>query len=369
MSTRLIAKVAVLLFLSCPFAGAVMAQTTIKMAVGTYNDGSVRGMYMFDFNQKNGKSEVLDTLELDNPSYLTFSPTDKELLYVVRETNDERAAVSTVKFDWKTNKLSLFNNQFTYGEDPCYVSTNGEWLLTANYSGGTMSAFHINDQGGISVIQRQFKGTANATDPDRQSSPHVHCAVFAPDGEHIVATDFSGDRIMSFRMTPSKELIQENDVAEVSKGTGPRHLVFSQDGRFMYVLGELSGAITAFRCNENGMEKMQEVQSDTVGGRGSADIHISPDGRFLYASNRIKADGIAIFSIDATTGMLKKVGYQPTGIHPRNFNITPNGRFLLCACRDDNVIQVFRIDKKTGLLAKTNKDIRVRKPVCVQFRQ
>jgi 6-phosphogluconolactonase (cycloisomerase 2 family) len=63
----------------------------------------------------------------------------------------------------------------------------------------------------------------------------------------------------------------------------------------------------------------------------------------------------------------QKVGYQKTGIHPRNFNITPNGKFLLCACRDSNIIQVFEIDKETGLLKDTHQDISVDKAVCVKF--
>ena len=107
--------------------------------------------------------------------------------------------------------------------------------------------------------------------------------------------------------------------------------------------------------------------SDSVGARGGADIHLSPDGRFLYSSNRLKAEGIAIFAVDALTGLLTPVGYQPTAAHPRQFNITPNGHFLLCCCRDSNKIQVFRRDKTTGLLTDTGNDIPVRRAVCVQF--
>ena len=65
--------------------------------------------------------------------------------------------------------------------------------------------------------------------------------------------------------------------------------------------------------------------------------------------------------------MLAKVGYQLTGIHPRNFNITPNGKYLLVACRDSHVIQVYRRDETTGLLENINKDIAISKPVCIQF--
>ena len=74
----------------------------------------------------------------------------------------------------------------------------------------------------------------------------------------------------------------------------------------------------------------------------------------------------AIFSV-AADGTLTKVGYQPTGIHPRNFNITTNGKYLLCACRDSDVIQVYEINPQTGLLKDTKQDIHVSQVVFVKF--
>ena len=132
-------------------------------------------------------------------------------------------------------------------------------------------------------------------------------------------------------------------------------------------MSELSGKVTVFRYDDGRLETLQEIVSDSVGARGGADIHISPDGKFLYSSNRLKADGIAIFSVDGQTGLLTRIGYQPTGAHPRQFNITPNGKYLLCCCRDSNKIQVFRRDKQTGMLTDTHQDIPVSMAVCVQF--
>ena len=104
-----------------------------------------------------------------------------------------------------------------------------------------------------------------------------------------------------------------------------------------------------------------------MGGRGGADLHLSPDGRYLYASNRLKADGISVFKVNPQTGKLRKVGYQLTDSHPRNFAITPNGRYLLCACRDGNSIQIFERDANTGLLKLQPNTIRLKKPVCIQL--
>ena len=109
------------------------------------------------------------------------------------------------------------------------------------------------------------------------------------------------------------------------------------------------------------LKEVQRIMADEGGGRGSADIHISPDGRFLYTSHRLKKDGIAIFAIDPEKGTLSKIGYQHTGIHPRNFAITPNGKYLLVACRDDNKIQVFERNEATGELIETPEEIEIDK--------
>ena len=125
--------------------------------------------------------------------------------------------------------------------------------------------------------------------------------------------------------------------------------------------------MTVIEYKDKNLHPVQYVVSDSVGAHGSADIHISPDGFYLYASNRLKADGISIFSIDQGNGHITKIGYHLTGVHPRNFAITPNGRYLLCACRDSNIIQIFERDIKTGLLKDTGRKIEMEKPVCVKY--
>ena len=148
---------------------------------------------------------------------------------------------------------------------------------------------------------------------------------------------------------------------------GPRHLTFSKDGRFAYLINELGGECVVLSYRKGKLKEVQRIMADEGGGRGSADIHISPDGRFLYTSHRLKKDGIAIFAIDPEKGTLTKIGYQLTGIHPRNFAITPNGKYLLVACRDDNKIQVFERNEATGELTETAQAIEVDRPTCIVF--
>ncbi|MBO7499580.1 MAG: lactonase family protein [Bacteroidaceae bacterium] len=340
------------------------AQEKVMMLVGTYTYGGSKGIYSYRFNQLTGDAEVLDSLAMRNPSYLTLSR-DGKLVYAVSETGDASASLNIVSLSLD-GSMRLLDTAHTEGADPCYVAVSNQIALTANYSGGSMSVFQLSQEGTKAELQTRFLGTTGGPDLTRQEVPHVHCACFTPDGRYVLATDFSADRILSYRLT-GQNVAANGIAAEVSADSGPRHLIFSKDGHFAFLMSELSGNVTVFRYAHGRLKKLQEIVSDSVGARGGADIHLSPDGRFLYSSNRLKDEGIAIFSVDKTTGQLTHIGYQPTGAHPRQFNITPNGRFLLCCVRDSDKIQVFRRDMQTGLLTDTHQDIPVSKAVCVQF--
>lgn len=344
---------------------SMQAQEKLMMLVGTYTDGGSKGIYSYYFNQETGETEALNSLALKNPSYLTVSQ-DGRLVYVVSETNDEQASLNTIRLNPRTGDMQLITTTPVMDGDPCYVSTNGKTVLTANYSGGSMSVFTLNQKGTKPELSTRYLGSIGGPDLTRQDSPHVHCACFTPDGKYALATDFSADRILSYRINGQK-VVANGVASSVSADSGPRHLVFSKDGRFAYLMSELSGKVTVFSYKRGKLERLQEIVSDSVGARGGADIHLSPDGRFLYSSNRLKAESIAIFSVDSQTGLLTRIGYQPTAAHPRQFNISPNGKYLLCCCRDSDKIQVFRRDMQTGLLSDMHKDILVSKAVCVQF--
>lgn len=334
----------------------------IRLLVGSYTDSGSKGIYSLSFDQESGRSLLLDSLEIKNPSYLTLSK-DGRYLYAVSENSDATAALNAIRFHAKTGKMRLLNTVLTHGEDPCHVETKGRIALTANYTGGSMSVFPIGKDGRLGNTKAVYKGNRGGERP-QQSTAHIHMARFLGDG-HILATDFSADQLLLFG-TNTSGVSYERVAGRVAKNSGPRHIELSKDEKTIYVMSELAGTVTVF-ANDHGMLKhLQTIASDSVNGGGGADIHLSPDGKFLYSSNRLKADGISIFKVNPANGLLTKVGYQLTGTHPRNFCITPNGKYLLCACRDSNVIEVYSIDPENGLLCDTHQNIVLKKPVCVK---
>ncbi|GHT08868.1 6-phosphogluconolactonase [Bacteroidia bacterium] len=343
------------------------------MLVGAYSDGTTSGISVYDFNTLTGDFEYLNDIKgVINPSYLVVSP-DEQFIYSVNETSD--GAVSAFRFDKPSAAFRFLNTQPTLGADPCFIHINKEktFIVTANYSGGSLSVFPLNEDGTIKPIAQSIRMNVAAEEVKSPVS-HIHTVAFSPDETWLLATDLGKDKIYKFNIQPGASetfLIQDKaKTTDLEPGSGPRHLAFHPNGKYIYSINELAGTVAAFEQVNGQLSAIQYIASDTTSGtrkKGSADIHISADGKFLYASNRLKADGIAIFSINPENGKLTSAGYQKTGIHPRNFILSPNGKFLLCANRDSNNIQVFAVNPETGLLQDTGKIIQTNKPVCLKW--
>jgi 6-phosphogluconolactonase (cycloisomerase 2 family) len=364
----------IVILLVCLSACVGQKDSSLYLLVGTYTSGSSAGIYVYRFDTETGVSEYVSEHPASNPSYLTLSA-DERFVYAIGENSAPEAIAAAYAFDKATGVLTLLNEQPTKGAGPCYINTNreGTFVVTANYGGGSVSVFPIANDGQLQPASGVFAFEGTGPDEARQQRPHLHCVVFTPDLQYLFAEDLGSDQLHKFAVhsEPPFLSVGSPDAFQVAPGSGPRHLAFHPNGKYAYLNNELSGTVTAFQYADGDLQAIQYIASDTTAGAGSkggADIHVSPDGKFLYASNRLKSDGISIFRISETTGMLTAAGYQLTGIHPRNFIITPNGKFLLAANRDSNSIQVFSIHPQTGLLTDTGNTItEIDKPVCLKF--
>lgn len=368
------------LFLSllAPVWGACSSSSSsepLQLLVGSYAPATAEGVQVYHFDPNTGECVYRSGYKgISNPSYLAVAPSGKRV-YVVSEEVDSSAGVYALAFDSQKAALTPLNRQPANGAAPCYIaiSPDERFVATANYMGGNISLIGLDAEGTLigKITLIDFEG--NGPDTLRQEQAHLHCISFTPDAKYLLANDLGSDCIHTFRLAGAADGCAEyvdcstQRAVPVASGTGPRHLAFHPNGRFAYIIGELSGEVTAFSYEEERFTALQTIAADSVGARGSADIHLSPDGRFLYASNRLQADGIAIFRVDGETGLLTKAGYQPTGRHPRNFAIAPDGKFLLVACRDENRVEIYARDMESGLLHDTGHRIVMDKPVCLKF--
>jgi 6-phosphogluconolactonase len=343
-----------------------------NLLIGTYTKScESKGIYVYEFDSNIGDFKLKNSTEnIINPSYLTVS-SDNKFVYSVSE-NDKKSSVSAFGFNSKSGKLDFINFQNPNGLNPCYIINDEKNVITANYSSGSISVLGKNNDGSIGEVKQVMQHTGKSINARRQEAPHAHMVYFSPDKKYVLSNDLGTDKVYSYQYNANAatEVLQLKSSFDVKAGSGPRHLIFSKDGKYVYVLQELDGTITSFRYAKGILNKVNEttvVASDFKGDISAADIHISPDGKFLYATNRGTANDISAFKI-LKNGKLEFVQRTSTlGKGPRNFTIDPIGNFILVGHQYTNDIVIFKRDATTGSLTATGKMIELCSPVCLVF--
>lgn len=361
-------------------ARGISAKGEFIVYVGTYTNQKSKGIYAYRFQPATGTSTPLGLVaETTSPSFLVVHPT-RRLLYAVNEVSNfegqSAGSLSAFTIDAQSGKLALLNTVSSGGPGPCHLAIDrtGNWVVTANYGGGSVAAHPINKDGRLGKASAFIQHLGSSVNAQRQKAPHAHSVNFSPDNRFVFVSDLGLDQVMIYRFDAAKGTLTSNDPpsAKVKGGAGPRHFAFHPSGKFAYVINELDSTVTAFnyQAAHGSLAEIQTLSTlpkDFNGTSYTAEIEAHRNGKFLYGSNR-GHDSIAVFNIDVRNGTLtpvEQVSIQ--GKTPRNFAIDPTGTFLFAAGQNSDRITVFRIDQKTGKLSPTGNFLEVPSPVCVAF--
>ena len=350
----------------------VQAQTQkLPLLIGTYtNSCDSKGIYVYDFDTNTGDFVFkYATEKVINPSFLSLSK-DQRIIYSVNE-NGKESMVSSFQFDSVCGKLTELNQQKSQGADPCYIINDDTNVIVANYSGGNIAVFGKNTDASLTEAKQVVRHKGKGIHP-RQGSAHVHMVYFSPDKKYVLSNDLGTDTVYIYEYHPNAatEILKLKSTLAVQSGSGPRHLTFSKDGQFVYLLQELNGALSVFDFANGKMNKVQEttiLEKNFNDNFTGADIHISPDGNYLYASNRGEANTISIFKIMKNGRLQTQSVVSSLGKGPRNFVIDPTGKFLLVAHQYSNEVIVFIRDTISGAITDSGKRLELCSPVCLVF--
>jgi 6-phosphogluconolactonase len=345
--------------------------------VGTYTTKTnSKGIYAFRYDASTGLlSPIGVAAETPDPSFLVIHPSGK-YLYAVNEAG-KNSMVSAFALDAHSGKLTPLNQLPALGEDPCYISFDktGKYVFVANYTSGNIAVFPIGPDG------RLREHTALVTDSgttgpnkERQEGPHAHWIETSPDNRFVLVADLGLDQVLLYKFDAANGSLMANApaFAKLKPGSGPRHIAFHPNGKFVFVVSELSSTATTFRydAKKGSLKEIGSVStlpSNFSGRNDVAELAVHPNGKFLYVSNRGR-DSIAILSIDGSTGALTSIGGTPTGgKEPRHFAIDPTGKYLLAENQLSDSILTFKIDPVTGELWQAALDVSVPSPVDVAF--
>lgn len=335
--------------------------------VGTYTKKDSKGIYKYSLSKEGKLSKIGLVATVVNPTFLVKS-NDKKSLFAVGET-DKNGTGFIRSFKIEKDSLIVISKEKTGGAGPCFVGINNDnYIVTANYRGGTVGLLKTDKQGKLTELLDVQKHTGKGT-TKRQEGPHAHSAWFHPTKKEIISLDLGTNELWFSKIENNKLVLKEQQKLAMPEGSGPRHLTFHPNKKWMYVLNELSNTVSLVKEKEGVYfveNSISTLPTSFTAFSKSADIHISKDGKFLYASNR-GHQSIAIFEVNPENGALKIVGYENVlGEHPRNFSFSPDEDFLIVANqKTDNIIS-FKRDKTSGKLTFVD-EISAPMPVCILF--
>lgn len=343
-----------ILLLAAPFLRA----KNVDVYFGT-GGGDAKGIYHATLDVERGKlSESTLAAEVDAPGFLAFHP-DRTRVYAVARTN---AGPSVVAYAiGEGGSLALLNSEVIPDGGAAHLSVHpsGKFLLTAQYGGGSVALFPLDKEGRVLACKQtiEHEGGSRVVG-NRQNAPHPHWVGFSPDGRFAFVPDLGLDQIVVYQIKSDKASMKQVGQIDSIPGGGPRHMKFSVDGKYIFLLNELSLSVSTFAydADTGGAEllstspTLSEAMKAKESFNSASEIVVHPNGQFVYTGNR-GHDTVTAFQIDPETGRLYVTDIEPIrGAFPRNINLDSSGRWLLAAGADSNTVAVFAIDPTTGAL-------------------
>ncbi|MES2393437.1 MAG: lactonase family protein [Acidobacteriota bacterium] len=334
-----------------------------------------KGIYRAKWDGATGELGAVElAIACDRPNFFAMHPT-LPVMYSVNEMEGAASAISAFRVDRANAELTLLNKVSAKADGPCFVSVDqsGKSAFAADYAGGTVAAYDLAADGKLIETSGVFDCRGNAAcgalgpDKVRQNAAHLHCTVVSPDNDFMLACNLGEDAIEVFPIAAGKkDPLGKPMRVEARAGSGPRHVAFHPNGKWVYCVHELDASIDLYDWSVRGKKaEMTLREGSTIGelakgvglaGNSGCEIVVSDDGKFLYACER-GVNELTVYGVDAATGLLTELQRLPCGGGvPRYIALDPSRKWLVCCNQAaPGSVTVFARDAKTGRLSETPK--------------
>jgi 6-phosphogluconolactonase len=378
--SRVLALLGTLVMATVSVPATAMAEN-LNVWLGTGRSPQSQGIYHCSLDTTNGKlTDPKLVAEMEGPGFLAKHP-KLPILYAVGGLKSEQV-VAAFAIEKSSERPSLkFLNALPIGDGGAAhvsIDRSAQTLLTAQYGSGSVGVFSLNQDGSLKERTQLVKHEGGAkVVANRQDTPHAHWTGFSPDNKFAFVPDLGLDRVVIYKLDPNQSKITRHGEGVVPPGSGPRHMKFHSNGRWIYVLNELSLTVTKFDYDsDNGtMTPKQTIETVPAAdlakekAKSASEIRIHPNGRFVYSANR-GHDTITAFAINDKSGELNVIQCENArAITPRNFNISPDGRWLLTAGQASHTLAAFSLDASTGRMTFNQNCVYAPSAICVMFDQ
>jgi len=348
-----------------------------------FGTGGEGGILRASFDSETGSLSPIDqAAETRGAGFIAIHPNGLFLYSTKQERGERIGSVASWSIE-EDGSLTSLNEESSQGRYPCHVSIDrtGSTVFVANYgSEQSVAALPVEGDGKLEQAVSSHLHEGSGSHPRRQKSPHPHSAIPNPANTFVYVADLGADEIFIYRFDSSTSLLVPAGSAEVpGGGKGPRHMVFSPDGAYLYVLNELSLDISIFTADPQtgdldfvSTSPLAEPEDDTSR-MSASEIRNHPNGRFLYAALRDLddrgRDAIVLFEREPSTGAISRKETFPAQVMiPRNFNLSPEGKWMLVGGARSSDLAIFKVDPRTGALLPDPEIVEAPSgPICIEF--
>lgn len=339
--------------------------------VSSYTMKDKHGIKIYDVDMKNGRFSEWKEVEITNSSYITHSHNLKYLYSIT----DQGVVAFKVMAD---GDLELINRASINGMRGCFLSTDHEsrFLFVGGYHDGKITVLRLNDDGSVGEITDEIFHKGIGSVAERNFRPHVNCVKMTRDNKYLCAADLGMDHVNVYRLNHETGKLTQVDVVRSALESAPRHLVFSTDGKFMYIVHELKNYIEVYtyeeRDNNPYFEKIQRISTiDTTDGSGAgaaaSALKFSWNHEYLLSSNA-GDNSVILYNVDPKEGTLEEILCLPiSGDYPKDAALFPDCRHLVSLNHESDTLTFFTVKIEDKVIIMNGPEIPVDKPNCVLF--
>lgn len=337
--------------------------------VSSYTQGNKFGISIFDVDLKKGRFTEKGQVAVSNSSYITISHNQK-YLYSITDLGVESYEVLS------DGLLKKLNMQSINGMRGCYISTSydDKFLFVAGYHDGKITVLKLKSNGSIGDITDEVYLKGMGTVSDRNFRPHVNCVKMTRDDAYLLAADLGMDHVNVYSLDHKTGKIKLCDIIRCEQESAPRHIKFSKDGKYLYIVHELKNCIDVYTYENQsqGNPSFELIQSiptlnkyHTSGTAASA-LNISSDFKFITTSSA-GDNSVSIFKI-LSDGTLEKLFCLPvSGEYPKDASLFPGNKFLVSCNHESDTLTFFSVDTENKTLIMNGPEMKLEKPNCIIF--
>lgn len=332
--------------------------------VGTYTHESSKGIYLFDMDVEKGRITKRNAYELDNPSYIAVSHSHKYLYAIC----DQGVASYAIK---ENGELEQLNVASINGMRGCHISITKDdtFLVVSGYHDGKITVLALKKDGRVGDITDEVFHKGLGSIAERNFRPHISWSVFTPDEELLCVCDPGIDQIKLYEFNHRTGKIKLYDIIRSQLESAPRQMIFSEDGKFAYVLCELKNYINVYsydKTAETGrFEMIQNIFTVRKGHKSNssaASLIFANSGNNLICSNA-GDNTVTIYTVDKSTGLLNTISSLPiSGDYPKYIAMFPDNKHLLSMNNEGNSITDFTVQFEKGLIIMNGPEIKISRP-------